>query len=705
MTRNTVILFLSFLLFFLACCNGQLVLYFRATENKTACPPNSGPSNCTLLSEYVANQSVLLDPNTTFVFLPGLHVLDAPLSISMHSGVTVLRLQPQDLERKASITCEFNGYFNFRDFQLLEIVSLEFSSCGFSEFLSQSMFFIDRVTDVTIKYCNFTNNSAAAAHVSESELTFIGNRVTFNLGYWMFLDRCTAKVIDTVAVGNSQVTQTAGLSAYMSFLTISGTTIFNENSGVFGGAVYGFNSTVVLEGTTTFTNNFGTIGGVLVGAGTRLFLRGNAYFEGNSADFGGVFGFLNSQITISGGAEFISNDASYGGTVYSVSSTLTFLNEGNVTFVRNSAANGGAMFLTSGSSVNFLTNSPGSLTFEENFASLRGGAVFIQDTNTLSYCLSSSRQNIAVQECSFQVADYDGTATYQERMYFLGNYAEQAGSAIYGGAIDICILNTFNDADIFAGGELFNQLTFIGSSEEGIDERSVNPSTISSDAFIVCPCDGNEPICGNVSIFHTVYPGASLQVTVVALGQRNGTVPATVLVLATGLAIEELENTQGISNECNNLSYTIYAEPGNSSLDLYTEGACLTQGIGLTIDIEVLSCAPGFVMTAIAKGKVACTCDTRLTRYTDTCNPQDGTILRDDTFWVGYDQELDGIILYSTCPFDYCITDDMSFRVEDSNSQCNHNRVGLLCGECPEGLSLLLGSTRCEKCSNSYLAL
>ncbi len=72
---------------------------------------------------------------------------------------------------------------------------------------------------------------------------------------------------------------------------------------------------------------------------------------------------------------------------------------------------------------------------------------------------------------------------------------------------------------------------------------------------------------------------------------------------------------------------------------------------------------------------------------------------------MGYDHELDGIILYSTCPFDYCITDGISFRVEDSNAQCNHNRSGLLCGECPEGLSLLLGSTHCEKCSNSYLAL
>ena len=33
------------------------------------------------------------------------------------------------------------------------------------------------------------------------------------------------------------------------------------------------------------------------------------------------------------------------------------------------------------------------------------------------------------------------------------------------------------------------------------------------------------------------------------------------------------------------------------------------------------------------------------------------------------------------------------------------NRSGVLCGECAEGLSLMLGSNKCGQCSNVYLTL
>ena len=37
--------------------------------------------------------------------------------------------------------------------------------------------------------------------------------------------------------------------------------------------------------------------------------------------------------------------------------------------------------------------------------------------------------------------------------------------------------------------------------------------------------------------------------------------------------------------------------------------------------------------------------------------------------------------------------------------QCANNRSGLLCGACKEGYSLVLGTSRCEKCTNSHLVL
>ena len=48
----------------------------------------------------------------------------------------------------------------------------------------------------------------------------------------------------------------------------------------------------------------------------------------------------------------------------------------------------------------------------------------------------------------------------------------------------------------------------------------------------------------------------------------------------------------------------------------------------------------------------------------------------------------------------------MIFPLNDTEVQCANNRSGLLCGACSlKGHSLVLGTSRCKQCTNSYLAL
>ncbi len=663
MTGNAIIALLSFTAFLLAFCNGE-TFYVRSTDNETSCPPTAEPTNCRLISEYAADPSSFSGPDDRhidIVFLPGLHTLNTSLFVYLAN----LTLRPLEPERNTTITCDQNGYFDLEVSKLV-IRSLEFRSCSPGRFqkFNDVMIVLDGVSETRVENCNFTNNSITAILTVNGKLTFVG------------------------------------------------TNIFDANSGDFGGVLQCYNTIVAFNGKTTFSNNRGRIGGVLYGKFSHVFLSNYVHFENNKGEYGGVFGSSNSQFTISGDVVFSNNSASYGGTHYILSSNITFV-EGNVTFIGNSATSGGALYMARDSSLNFPANFSGSVWFEKNRATMRGGAVFIQDSNPRSYCLSVNKDVIesiiTEQECSFRVMYYD----YNEEtgMYFSGNYAVGAGSVIYGGALDSCLLvDIYNDS--VSAPMVFDQIANYQSNNK---DRTYS-SVISSDPFKVCLCNinGSEPNCASSSVLYTVYPGASLRVAVVALGQRNGTVPATVVVYPDGLVLEQLENTQAISNKCSNLSYTIYAEPGYASLVLYSEGACLTQGIGLTINVKVLPCPPGFEKKTRSTGEIACTCDTRLAKYTDTCNLQNGTILRkdNDTFWVGFInetiQESVGIILYSSCPFDYCITGNISFRVlNESDAQCNHNRSGLLCGECSEKSSLYLGSTQCscEKCSNSYLAL
>ena len=63
------------------------------------------------------------------------------------------------------------------------------------------------------------------------------------------------------------------------------------------------------------------------------------------------------------------------------------------------------------------------------------------------------------------------------------------------------------------------------------------------------------------------------------------------------------------------------------------------------------------------------------------------------------------MILHPQCPFDYCVNYTVVFPLNDTDKQCAYNRSGLLCGACKKGYSLVLGTSRCKKCTNSHLFL
>ena len=57
------------------------------------------------------------------------------------------------------------------------------------------------------------------------------------------------------------------------------------------------------------------------------------------------------------------------------------------------------------------------------------------------------------------------------------------------------------------------------------------------------------------------------------------------------------------------------------------------------------------------------------------------------------------------CPFDYCTSKTVNFSLNNTDVQCANDRSGLLCGDCKEEYSLILGTSHCEKCTNIYLVL
>ena len=120
------------------------------------------------------------------------------------------------------------------------------------------------------------------------------------------------------------------------------------------------------------------------------------------------------------------------------------------------------------------------------------------------------------------------------------------------------------------------------------------------------------------------------------------------------------------------------------------------------VNVTLPSCPTGFMLSQETRG---CVCEERLQRYTLNCSITNGKIERDGQFWIGLDEKSGGVILHPHCPFDYCKTYLVYFAMNETDLQCNYNRMGVLCGSCQSGLSLALGSSRCLHCSNAYLSL
>ena len=123
--------------------------------------------------------------------------------------------------------------------------------------------------------------------------------------------------------------------------------------------------------------------------------------------------------------------------------------------------------------------------------------------------------------------------------------------------------------------------------------------------------------------------------------------------------------------------------------------------------IHFKPCPLGFTLSVVQS---KCDCDHILQQIpTVECNIQEQTITRGGSVWIGtFDNQT--LAFSNNCPLHYCKAERVKLSLHDhnsskTNSQCNFNHAGVLCGGCQHGLSLVLGSDRCTHCSSAYLIL
>ena len=158
-----------------------------------------------------------------------------------------------------------------------------------------------------------------------------------------------------------------------------------------------------------------------------------------------------------------------------------------------------------------------------------------------------------------------------------------------------------------------------------------------------------------------------------------------------------------VSQNCTTTSFNLYSGNSSEYVFLYLdEGACRDTGLARAdINVTFKDCPPPFVLSGDH-----CECEERLKKYQVECTIADGAyIVRKSgaKFWMKYSDEV--LILHKNCPAEYCKTVEIRMTLSQSDLQCDLNRSGLLCGACATNYSLMLGSSRCQECSNIYLLL
>ena len=423
----------------------------------------------------------------------------------------------------------------------------------------------------------------------------------------------------------------------------------------------------------------------------------------------GVLHIDNSSVVFHGSLEVVDNREI--GAITASNSDLYLIN--TATFSNNYASNGGAITLIS----SFMYVSPNAtVEFTRNFARWFGGAIYISKPRT-----DYATCNTFI--CSIRVP-YDTAKCKWFSITFNQNKAGIAGNAIYGGYTFACSPSQ-SCRHCYYGPDIYVYNGVIDSSDL---------SDFTSEPTRVCFCENGIPDCYKYTDSIAVHPGEYFNLSVATVGYGLGTVPGSVIAMGSrdmseGLSFgNELQNSQEVrGTECQDVRYSVVSErdieqivmavkiqsflisqdyASGSSYALIDFGIISTEffHIPIFLDVHLLPCPVGF---QLMRGKCDCH-QILLDNNIDTCFFSNGTghILRLAPYWIGLPNDTNSsVIVHPQCPFDYCQSKDISITAEFPNTQCQYQRSGVLCGSCREGLSMILGSSECKKCSNSYLGL
>jgi transcription initiation factor TFIID subunit 2/histone acetyltransferase MYST3 len=311
-------------------------------------------------------------------------------------------------------------------------------------------------------------------------------------------------------------------------------------------------------------------------------------------------------------------------------------------------------------------------------------------------------------------------------LVFSGNKAVLAGNSIFVDDLYSCSTRISPSLKGLINKEIIYNAIFQFKERvnNGLPEMTSTPNRV-----CLCIGDLNETsklsCAQNAPLEITTFPGQDFTVPIICVDEITQPVFSNVYShllpqdgddtyynnfnwrLGSGQDISEL-----YSDACTPVNSTIFM---NSTVytSEYSQGFLNINPSGkvdsLAVPIVLKPCPYGYKLDG------HCQCNELLHRRGFVCDINTGITRPWRDGWVGMVSNGTGIdgnwssedaeIGYSPdCPDVYC-NRTLKVNLSDPSTICRHGRTGILCGQCPEGQSAVIGSPICQKCSNWWLLI
>ena len=411
----------------------------------------------------------------------------------------------------------------------------------------------------------------------------------------------------------------------------------------------------------------------------------NCTFNRNivKSDGGGVVYIENknktpppSPITVKS-SKFSNNE---GSTMYVSFCTLTL--SGSLLFHKNKANSGAALYFV-GSQTQWIN---GNITFSENFAKLRGGAIYVAVLSPCTY----------VHGIFFSVV-------LNTMVNFSGNTAQLSGNSMYFSLAPQCgyITNISSNLSLLYYPKIFSY------SEPFRKEVTTTPYSLNFSLPAICQQSNMYDSCS----FGDIMLGEEIVIGAQVLDYFGSVTDSMQFLVSCGRNCVDYKNEGSNPVLVHNDSFRGVKIAGSkvsqsSNVTLVISSIVSSdiplKKITLYLTVNLSACYPGFVYGASDK---MCVC---YGKNISICVGNKAMVKHG--YWIGVWK---GRFTATFCPYGYCNFDDCNSNgycklshIQDK--QCSHSRAGAACSKCVSGHVLSFDSNYCvhkNSCSAGMTAL